>query len=58
VAFVQVNEKKLVVDLPDHKQSRFQLKLPKGDLDLRAGFTDADGRSVAAQYLYVKRMGK
>lgn len=58
VAFVQVNEKKLVVDLPDHKQSRFQLKLPKGDVDLRAGFTDADGRSVAAQYLYVKRMGK
>jgi len=58
VAFVQVNEKRLMNDQQNHKQSRFELKLPKGDVDLRAGFTDAEGLSIAAQYLYVKRLEK
>lgn len=55
-AFVQANEKRLVNDRLDHKQTRFQIKLPKGDVDFRAGFTDAEGRAIAAQYLYFKRL--
>lgn len=55
-AFVQANEKRLVNDGLEQKQTRFQMKLPKGDVDFRAGFTDAEGRVIAAQYLYFKRL--
>jgi arylsulfatase A-like enzyme len=55
-AFVRINaDTPLTLSSVTRKEARFLLDLPAGELDFRAGFTDARGQTIAAQYLYFKR---
>jgi arylsulfatase A-like enzyme len=56
-AFLQITDQKPVTRRNIlRKKTTFVVHLPAGDIDLRTGFTGADGRRIAAQYAYIKKI--
>lgn len=56
-SFIQVNDMpQLKSNAVTVKKVRYTIQLPKGEIDFRAGFADAKGKKVAAQYVYFKKL--
>ncbi len=57
LAFLQVNDgRRRVIDGIHAKKAGWKIKLKKGDIDFTAGFQDADGKTIAAQYVYFEKI--
>lgn len=56
-AFLKINNSETIVKQNiSIKQATFTIKLPDGDIDLGAGFSDKAGKTVAAQFAYLKKV--